>query len=76
VFSDLVLSDQDCFKKDEGWEELLQLIPNKEVAKELRKTWNKFEGRSSEDKWSDLKKEVAQFDKRSKERVRPWHDVT
>jgi len=63
--------DQDCFKKDEGWEELLQLIPDKDVARDLRKQWNKDEGRSSEDKWSDLKKKVVEFDRRSKERVRP-----
>ncbi|THH21135.1 hypothetical protein EW146_g368 [Bondarzewia mesenterica] len=69
IFPDLILIDQDCFQKDEAWEELLQLIPDKSIVKELRQKWNKDEDRSSEDKWVDLKNEVKKYDKKSRERA-------
>ncbi|KAI0045024.1 prim-pol domain-containing protein [Auriscalpium vulgare] len=69
IFSNLILADQDCFKSDDGWEELLTLIPDKDVAKVLRRKWNDDEDRSSEDKWDDLKSEVGKYAKTSRERA-------
>lgn len=69
IFGDLILTDQDCFKKDEAWEELLELIPDKTVVAELRRKWNRDENRSSEDKWADLKAKVSGYDRKSPERV-------
>jgi len=57
-FGDLVLLDQDCFKEEDKWRELLQLIPDAKIVKNLEKKWAHSEDRSSEDKWSDLKAEV------------------
>ncbi|ETW77931.1 hypothetical protein HETIRDRAFT_441443 [Heterobasidion irregulare TC 32-1] len=69
VFGDLILADQDCFKKDEAWEELLELIPDKTVVAELRRKWDRDENRSSEDKWADLKAKVSGYDRKSPERA-------
>ncbi|KDQ53280.1 hypothetical protein JAAARDRAFT_197450 [Jaapia argillacea MUCL 33604] len=68
-FGDLILADQDCFKSDDGWEDLLHLIPDKNIAEILRRKWNKDDGRSSEDKWDDLKSEIKKTDKGSPTRV-------
>jgi DNA primase small subunit len=57
-FGDIVLLDQDCFKTEERWKELLQLIPDSKIVRNLEKKWARSEDRSSEDKWSDLKAEI------------------
>ncbi|KII87772.1 hypothetical protein PLICRDRAFT_176544 [Plicaturopsis crispa FD-325 SS-3] len=69
AFSDLILVDQDCFGSEEGWEGLLQLIPDHKAVDNLRKKWTADSERSSEDKWSDLKNEVRKYDKGSPARV-------
>jgi len=58
LFIDLVLLDQDCFKEEDKWRELLQLIPDAKIVKNLEKKWAHSEDRSSEDKWSDFKAEI------------------
>lgn len=58
LFVDLVLLDQDCFKEEDKWRELLQLIPDAKIVKNLEKKWAHSEDRSSEDKWADLKAEI------------------
>ncbi|KAI0266461.1 prim-pol domain-containing protein [Gloeopeniophorella convolvens] len=68
-FGDLILLDQDCFKNEDGWEHLIQLIPDTEIAGNLTKRWRKEENRSSDDKWSDLKEEVKRHYKAPSERV-------
>lgn len=71
-FIDLVLLDQDCFKEEDKWRELLQLIPDAKIVKSLERKWAHSEDRSSEDKWSDFKAEVkASYSK--DDRVSP-HD--
>jgi DNA primase small subunit len=55
-FEDLVLLDQDCFRKEEGWKELLQLIPDSKIVERLERKWT--DDRSSDDKWTDLKHEI------------------
>jgi DNA primase small subunit len=62
------LADQDCFASQEGWEALLQLIPEP-TADILRKKWSAVSERSSDDKWADIKNEVKKFDKGSSQRV-------
>jgi len=58
LFIDLVLLDQDCFKEEDKWRELLQLIPDAKIVKNLEKKWAHSEDRASEDKWSDFKAEI------------------
>lgn len=70
IFSDLILADQNCFGFEEGYETLLQHIPDSRVVESLRKKWQKDPARSSEDKWTDLKDEVKSYDKGSSQRVR------
>ncbi|KAF8917907.1 DNA primase catalytic subunit [Mucidula mucida] len=36
IFSDLILADQDCFASEEGYEALLQLIPDASIVHTLR----------------------------------------
>jgi DNA primase small subunit len=57
-FGDLILLDQDCFRREEGWKELLQLIPDSQIAETLEKSWRQLDNRSSDDKWSDLKDQI------------------
>jgi DNA primase small subunit len=71
LFSSLILTDQNCFGSEEGYEALLQLIPDHSVVNNLRKKWESDPDRHSADKWSDLKSEVKRFDKGSSSRVRP-----
>ena len=61
AFSDLILSDQDCFASEEGSETLLQLLPDREVVADLRDKWSKNDS-SSDDKWKDLKRAVKKTD--------------
>jgi len=69
IFSDLILSDQDCFATEEGYESLLHLIPDTRVVDALRTKWS-ASSRSSEEKWMDLKTQVKKYDKGSVHRVR------
>lgn len=55
-FGDLVLLDQNCFGREEGWKELLQLIPDSKIVKKLERKWT--DDRSSDDKWTDLMDEI------------------
>jgi DNA primase small subunit len=55
-FEDLILLDQDCFRREEGWKELLQLIPDSKIVEKLERKWT--EDRCSYDKWTDLKEEI------------------
>jgi DNA primase small subunit len=55
-FQDLVLLDQNCFKREQGWKELLQLIPDSKIVEKLERKWT--DDRSSDDKWTDLLDEI------------------
>jgi DNA primase small subunit len=70
LFSSLILMDQNCFSSEEGYEALLQLVPDRGVADNLRKKWEADPDRHSADKWGDLKSEVKRFDRGSPTRVR------
>lgn len=70
VFSDLILNDQDCFASREGWEALLQLIPDKEIASALEDIWSSNPSKNSGDKWADLRRQVRNLDKGTSRRVR------
>ncbi|PPQ98419.1 hypothetical protein CVT24_004098 [Panaeolus cyanescens] len=54
IFVELVLRNQDCFRTEEGYEKLLQCIPDSSVVSALREKWEDNPSRSSEKKWSDL----------------------
>ncbi|KAB5595833.1 DNA primase small subunit [Ceratobasidium theobromae] len=56
-FGDAILADQDVFSKSEGWQELLQLIPDKDIAEKFQGHWGSEgqEGSSSETKWVELR---------------------
>ncbi|KAG6852322.1 hypothetical protein H0H87_010298, partial [Tephrocybe sp. NHM501043] len=69
VFSDLILSDQNLFASQEGYELLLEQIPDLHTVSELRAKWVGEPGRSSEAKWQDFKKEVEAYEKGSSQRV-------
>ncbi|KAF9055523.1 prim-pol domain-containing protein [Hymenopellis radicata] len=55
IFSDLILADQDCFASEEGYEALLQLIPDASIVHTLRTKWSADPDRSSSDKWDDFR---------------------
>lgn len=55
-FEDLILLDQDCFRREEGWKGLLQLIPDSKIVEKLERKWTG--DRSSDDKWADLMDEI------------------
>lgn len=55
AFVRVILDDQDLFRSEENWRELLHLIP-KNYASELEKKWEDDPGRSSERKWKDVNK--------------------
>jgi hypothetical protein len=56
-FGDLVLLDQDCFRSEEGWKELLQLIPDSRIVKKFERKWT--DDHSSDDKWTELMDEIG-----------------
>ena len=58
IFGALVLSNQDCFRSTEGYEELLKAIPDSRVVDTMRTKWAASPSRSSEDKWNDLLKQT------------------
>jgi DNA primase small subunit len=65
IFSHLILEDQDCFRSTEGWEALLDMIPNPSVVSNLRNQWSSSPGLSSTQKWAALKAAVKKFEKNS-----------
>ncbi|PVG01324.1 prim-pol domain-containing protein [Serendipita vermifera] len=79
-FANIVLTDQDCFKSRKGWETLVELIPDREVAAALREKWddeedyerqrrrNRSDKTTSACRWEDLKKEIKQVPKASTRR--------
>lgn len=70
LFSTLILTDQNCFGSEKGYETLLQLIPDRAIVNELRTKWEADPERDSVDKWADLKAEVKRTEKDSAARVR------
>ena len=62
IFVPLVLDDQDCFASQEGWETLLELIPDGSIVKNLRTKWSKDSDRPSAQKWTDLKGLIQEHD--------------
>ncbi|KNZ77777.1 DNA primase small subunit [Termitomyces sp. J132] len=68
TFSDLILSDQNLFASKEGYETLLEQIPDSKTVSHLRAKWTDDPDRSSEDKWQDFKKEVKSYEKGSPQR--------
>ena len=56
TFTDLILVDQDCFRREEGWKGLLQLIPDSKIVEKLERKWT--DDRPSDDKWADLMDEI------------------
>ncbi|CAA7259208.1 unnamed protein product [Cyclocybe aegerita] len=54
IFGELILTEQDCFESEEGYEELLQYISDSRTVESLRTKWEDSPSRSSEDKWNDL----------------------
>ncbi|KAJ6602170.1 DNA primase catalytic subunit [Mycena sp. CBHHK59/15] len=68
IFSDLILSDQDCFASEEGYEALLRLIPDSRVVEALRTKWSSSPC-SSQEKWKDLKTQIKKYDKASSQRA-------
>ena len=68
VFEDLILADQDLFASEEGYEVLLDFIPEPH-ASELRERWSKDPSRSSRDKWSNFNRLIRNLDEGSAQRV-------
>jgi len=54
LFDPLVLDDQDCFRAEDGWETLLQLVPDRSIVEKLRAEWSKYPGKASTQKWREL----------------------
>ncbi|CAB11078.1 DNA primase catalytic subunit Spp1 [Schizosaccharomyces pombe] len=54
AFVKIVLEDQDPWASKEGAENLLKLLPDKDLASALRKKWEVDPERSSKNKWSDI----------------------
>ncbi|KAF5386156.1 hypothetical protein D9615_002369 [Tricholomella constricta] len=69
IFPEVVLSDQNLFASEDGYEALLEQIPDSQVVTSLRKTWSANPSRSSEDKWLDLKAQAKKFEKGSSQRT-------
>ena len=69
LFGDLILQNQDCFRGEAGWKELLQLIPDSKIVEKLEQKWARLADRSSDDKWIDLKAEIKALYKTSQLRV-------
>ncbi|CEL62653.1 DNA primase small subunit [Rhizoctonia solani AG-1 IB] len=57
-FGDLILIDQDVFAKPDSWQELLQLLPDKDLVNDLQMSWD---GRAipSEAKWKELRSAIS-----------------
>ena len=50
AFTDLILMDQDCFRTDESWKELLKLLPDSTLVEKLQDKLKQYPGRSSGDR--------------------------
>jgi len=59
IFGDLILSNQNCFASEQGYEELLKAIPDSRVVETLRTKWVASPSRTSEEKWADLHKSLS-----------------
>jgi DNA primase small subunit len=59
IFGELILSNQDCFGSEEGYEELLKMIPDSRVVETLRTKWEANPSRTSEEKWADLHRSLS-----------------
>ncbi|KAG8830582.1 hypothetical protein FRC17_004686 [Serendipita sp. 399] len=77
-FIPVILEDQDCFASKEGWQTLLDLIPDREVVGNLRQKWEEEEDSArrpkgsqsrSEARWDDLRKEIKAIQKGTPRRV-------
>ncbi|GAA6002382.1 hypothetical protein JCM10207_001091 [Rhodosporidiobolus poonsookiae] len=57
AFGGLVLDDQQCFKNQEQWENVLKMIPDKEKASQLHKDFSSppASEKSSRDRWTELR---------------------
>jgi DNA primase small subunit len=62
-FKDLILEDQKCFSSPEGWQTLLQLLPDTEHRLHLQEDWEADPSRSSSDKWSDIGAVMKEMDR-------------
>jgi DNA primase small subunit len=69
IFSDLILEDQDCFLSTEGWEALLEMVPNSNIVSTLRDEWSRNPSIPSSQKWSELKAAIRKTDKTSTART-------
>ena len=77
-FAGLILEDQDCFASEQGWTVFLELLPDKEVAENLRKQWCSKPSDSAS-KWEDFKRQIMSIPKKDDRRVRfliPQQKVT
>ncbi|KAH8814687.1 prim-pol domain-containing protein [Flagelloscypha sp. PMI_526] len=61
LFYRIVLQDQDCFASEEGYNKLLKLIPDRKVVESLTEKWTPTDGKSSEDRWDDFRKEIKKY---------------
>ncbi|KAF8606988.1 prim-pol domain-containing protein [Ceratobasidium sp. AG-I] len=71
-FPSLILDEQDVFLKTEGWGELLDLIPQKDLAAALRESWadeDEEMGSSSHAKWEKLRNSILAIEKGTKDRA-------
>ncbi|KAH7886906.1 prim-pol domain-containing protein [Phlebopus sp. FC_14] len=74
-FEPLVLDDQDCFGPQEGWETLLQLIPDHSIVETLHKKWTQYPDRPSTEKWQELKSLINKNKNKNNENTRALEDV-
>ena len=56
-FHGIIVEDQDCFAQEDGWETLLQLLPDSDDVRQLRKRWE-VKPLSSVEKWRELDKVI------------------
>ena len=66
IFSELILVDQDCFASEAGTQDLLELIPDTGLVKDLSEAWSEDPSRPSEDKWMDLKSRIKKLNDRQR----------
>jgi len=67
-FAGLILEDQDCFADEQGWTTFLELLPDKDVAENLRKQWSSKPSDSAS-KWEDFKSQIKSIPKGDSRRV-------
>jgi len=69
-FNELILEDQDCFASSQGWQVLLQLLPDTEHRLHLQGEWEADPSRPSSEKWSDIGAAMKEMDKEERSRYR------